>query len=150
MSEFFCSSSPGLRGWKSILLIFKFMKVFITPLHETYDHYIWHVCTSREVDSNETNHTSARDINTSISPHKLKTLYLYFQTAYDHQTWQYGNLPWWALAHKVTWPFDHLVLRDQVTNQNHYIFNKTVSMTTKLDRLITNLEKLLPIMLLDP
>ena len=24
------------------------------------------------------------------------------QSAYAHQTWQYGNLAWWAPAHKVS------------------------------------------------
>ena len=31
----------------------------------------------------------------------LKAFYLYYQSAYGHQTWQDGNLPWYAPAHKV-------------------------------------------------
>ena len=34
---------------------------------------------------------------------KMKTI-----TFYDHQTWQDGDLPWWA-PHKVTWPFEHSI-----------------------------------------
>ena len=36
--------------------------------------------------------------------------HLHYQSAYGHQTWQDGNFPWWASIHKVTWPFDHMVL----------------------------------------
>ena len=35
---------------------------------------------------------------------------------YDQQTWQDGDLSWGAPTHKVTWPFDHVVLGDCVTN----------------------------------
>ena len=34
----------------------------------------------------------------------------------DHQTWQDRNLPCWAPAYNVKWPFDHMVLWDHVTN----------------------------------
>ena len=44
---------------------------------------------------------------------KLK-LYLHYHSAYDHQTGQDGNLPWWAPAHKVTRPFNQVVLLDHV------------------------------------
>ena len=46
----------------------------------------------------------------------LKSLYIHYYSAYGYQTWQDGNLPWWAPAYKVTWPFDHMVLQDHVTN----------------------------------
>ena len=55
------------------------------------------------------------DAITSKSRDKLKKLYLVYQGAYGHQTWQDGNLPWWTPAHKVTWLFDHVILRDNVT-----------------------------------
>ena len=47
---------------------------------------------------------------------KLKTLYLHQQSACGQQTWQDGNLPWWAPVNKVTWVSDHVVLEDDVTN----------------------------------
>ena len=47
-------------------------------------------------------------------PSTTKT-YLQFHNAYGHQTWQGGVLPWGAPTHKVTWPFDHVVLRDHLT-----------------------------------
>ena len=33
---------------------------------------------------------------------KLKPLYFLCRSAYGHQTWQDGNLSWWAPTHKVT------------------------------------------------
>ena len=30
--------------------------------------------------------------------------------------WEDGDLRWWALTDKVTWPFFHVVLQDHVTN----------------------------------
>ena len=47
---------------------------------------------------------------------KLKTLYLHYHSAYGHQTLQDGNVPRWAPTHKVTWPFQQVVLWDHVTN----------------------------------
>ena len=41
---------------------------------------------------------------------KLKTLYLHYYNAYGHKTWQDDVLPWVTSTHKVTWPFNHLVL----------------------------------------
>ena len=32
-----------------------------------------------------------------------KSWYFHFYMTYDHQTWQDGNLPWWAPAYKHTW-----------------------------------------------
>ena len=43
----------------------------------------------------------AGDVITSRSHENLKTLYLHYQSAYSHQTWQDGNLRCWAPAHKV-------------------------------------------------
>ena len=42
--------------------------------------------------------------------HVTSKKHLYYQSAYGHQVLQDGNLPWWALAHKVTWSFDHVAL----------------------------------------
>ena len=58
------------------------------------------------------------------------------RSVYDHQTWQDGKLLWLAPTHKVTQPFDHVVLKDHMTNQNYYISTKY--------------NKEFPIMLLDP
>ena len=49
------------------------------------------------------------DVIKSRSLDKLKT-FLHYQSVYGHLTWQDGNLPWWAPAQKITWPFDHVVL----------------------------------------
>ena len=40
----------------------------------------------------------------------LKRLYLYYHNAYGYQTWQGGDLPWRALAHKVIWHFKQVVV----------------------------------------
>ena len=56
-------------------------------------------------------------------------------------------LSWLTSAYKVTWPFDRVVLRDHMKNKNHYFSITTVSMATELGRVLTNLEKLLLIML---
>ena len=52
-----------------------------------------------------------------------------------HQTWQECGLPWGSPTHKVIWSFNHVFLRDHVTNLNYYISTITVSMATNLDRL---------------
>ena len=40
---------------------------------------------------------------------KLKT-YLHYRSACDHHSWQDVNLSSGTPAHKVTWPFDHVVM----------------------------------------
>ena len=50
------------------------------------------------------------------------------------------NLPWWASTHKVTWPFDHVVLWDHITTSNCYIFTTTAFMATKLNRMVTYIQ----------
>ena len=62
---------------------------------------------------------------------------IYYQSAYDHQTWQDGNLSSRAPNHKVTWPFDHVVLLDHATSWNYYISTAAVPMTTKVGRMVT-------------
>ena len=52
----------------------------------------------------------------SLPLQQLKTLYLHYHNAYGHQIWQGGDLPWGAPIHKITWPFDHVILQDRVTN----------------------------------
>ena len=63
------------------------------------DNQIWHVVTSREVDSNETNQAGASDAITSISHDKLKPFYLHYKSVYGHKAWPDGTLSW---SHKVT------------------------------------------------
>ena len=63
---------------------------------------------------------------------------------YGHKTWQDSNLPQFPLTHKVKWPYDHLVLRYHVTMEKH-ISTATMLMTTKLGKMITYLEWLIPI-----
>ena len=57
-----------------------------------------------------------------------------------YQTWQDGNLPLRAPAHKVTSLFDYVVLRDYVTSYNFYISGATVLMATKYRRMVTYVE----------
>ena len=49
------------------------------------------------------------------------------------QTWQNNDLPWWVPTYKVTSTFDHMVLQDHVT----------MSMATKLARMVIYLDRLL-------
>ena len=58
-------------------------------------------------------------------------------------TWQNHNLARWATTYKVTPPFDHVVLQDHETNENHYISTSTVPMATKLARMVICLIRLL-------
>ena len=74
---------------------------------------------------------------------QLKTLYLDFHIDYGYQTWLGGDLPWETPTHKVTWPFDHVVLQDHLINESHYISIIRVYMATKLDRIVTYLDGLL-------
>ena len=89
----------------------------------------------------------------------LKTLYLHYHSAYGHRlgmmlTKVEDLLPieirliWMHII--WIWPFDHMVLRDHVTHWNHYISTNAMLMSTMLGRMVTNLEGLLPVMLLDP
>ena len=54
-----------------------------------------------------------------------------------------------AATHKVKRPFDHVILKGQVTNQER-ISTTTVHMATKLCEMVTYLDGLLPIKLHDP
>ena len=40
----------------------------------------------------------------------LDLLYLYYNKAYDHQTLQNDDLLWEAITHKITEPFEHVVM----------------------------------------
>ena len=94
----------------------------------------------------------------------LKTLYLRYHNACGHQTRQNGSLQWEASAHKITWPSKQMVLRDHVTNWNHYISTISVSgyqtcqdgnlpwssIMACYERIVTCLEGLTHINLMDP
>ena len=54
---------------------------------------MWQAGTSTGVDSNKINQAGAGGAIPSRSRDKLKILYLHFQCAYGHQTWQDDNLP---------------------------------------------------------
>ena len=69
--------------------------------------------------------------------HLLKTLYLHYHNTFRHQNCRGGVLKWVAPTHNVTWPFHHMVLRDNVTNWKHYIFTTRVPMAIKLGRMVT-------------
>ena len=49
---------------------------------------------------------------------KLKILKLHYLNTYDHKTWQDGDLRYAASTHKVTWPYNHVVLWDLVQTKN--------------------------------
>ena len=51
-----------------------------------------------------------------------------------------------ASNHKVIQRFDYMVLQGHVANKNHYISITSVSMATKLGKMIVSLDGLLPIM----
>ena len=53
--------------------------------------------------------------NLTIQPQKT---YLHYCNANGHLTWQCDGLPWGAPTHKVTWPFDHVILWDHVAIKN--------------------------------
>ena len=59
---------------------------------------------------------------------KQKPLYLPYQNAVHHQTWQDGNIFWQAPNYKFSWPFDHVILRDYMANLNYYISATIVHM----------------------
>ena len=84
--HFFFSSTANLEGLVKVLSVFFFY------------------CCSR----------GARVTNIG-QYHPLKT-YLHYHNVHGHQSWQCGNLPWSATTHKATWPFDHVVVQDHVTN----------------------------------
>ena len=56
------------------------------------------------------------------------------------------NLEW--LTHNITLPFGHMVLQNHVTNWKRCISTTTLPMASKPDRMVTNLERLIPIILL--
>ena len=78
------------------------------------------------------------------------TTSFYYHNIYAYQIWQNNNLPWWALTHEVTWPCDHLISRDHVTNEKYYITTTTVPKATKLGCMVTYFKRLPPIKLLNP
>ena len=62
-----------------------------------------------------------------------------YHSVYGYQTWQDDKLPWLAPTHKVTQPFDHLVLQDHMTNQNYYnstTCNEEFSLIKLHDRMV--------------
>ena len=68
---------------------------------------------------------------------KLKSSYLHYYSAYGHQNKQDGNLSWWVPAYKVTWPVDHMVTWDRMTNKTLCISTIRVPMDTKLGSMVT-------------
>ena len=52
---------------------------------------------------------------------------------------------WWLTLrgsyYQVTWPFNIVLLRDHVTNLNHYISTTTIPGATKPNRMVTYLEE---------
>ena len=71
---------------------------------------------------------------------KLKLLYPHYHTAYGQQTWKGAKSSGLAPTHKVIWPFDQVVLRDDVRNWNYYISITAVPMDTKVHMMLTYLK----------
>ena len=71
------------------------------------------------------------------SSDKLKTLYLHYHNAYDHQTARGAYIPWGASFHKVRRSFDQAVFPgDHVTNYRRYISTTARSMTIKFGKVV--------------
>ena len=66
--------------------------------------------------SHPLNHATPWSRGLPKSRDKQKSLYLYHQSAYGHQTWQDGSSPWWPATHKVSLPFGHVILWHHVTS----------------------------------
>ena len=62
-----------------------------------------------------------------------------------HETWYDGDFAWRATNHKVIQGSDHVVLQNHMKNENHYISTIRVPTATKLGRMVTYLNGLLPI-----
>ena len=53
-----------------------------------------------------------------------------------------GRVMTYHLPHKVTWPFDHVVLQDHVANEKCLISTATMPETTTLKSVVTKEEEL--------
>ena len=42
--------------------------------------------------------------------------HLHLHDTSGHETWQFGNLHWGAASHKVSWPCNHAILQNHLTN----------------------------------
>ena len=81
---------------------------------------------------------------------KLQLLYLYYYSAYDHQTWHYGDYFWGSPSHNVTRPFGQVVLQGHVINWISYISTTTRPTTIKLGKVVSYYKGLLYIELHKP
>ena len=111
--------------------------------HSVYGHQTWQ---DGDLPSGASNHKFKQRfhyVGLAKPRDSQKALYLHYQSTYGHQTWQVSNLTWGAPIIKVTWFFDHLVLRDHVTNKNYYISTAIVPMAIKFGRMVAYLEGLL-------
>ena len=50
--------------------------------------------------------------------HKLK-FFIRYHSGYGHQNWKICSFPWRAPKYIIIWTFNHVVLLDQATKQNH-------------------------------
>ena len=81
---------------------------------------------------------------------KLKPIYLQYHSAYSHQSWYNGDIPWRAPNYKVIQRSNHVVLEGHMTDKNHFISTTRMPMISKFVRMIVYLHGLLPIKLHDP
>ena len=123
------------------------LKTSYLHFHKTYHHQ--KVVTYHERFSSIKSHDPLITWFSKVTWQK-KLIYLYYQSAYGHQTWQDGNLTWRAPTHKVKQRLDHMVLQVHVTSKSHYTSTTRVLMATKLGSMITYLDGLLSIKSHDP
>ena len=69
---------------------------------------------------------------------------LHFHKVYGYHTWQVGDLPCRFFIDIVTWPMNHMILQDYLTNLKH-ISTTIVPMTTKVSSVLTYHEGFIPI-----
>ena len=79
-----------------------------------------------------------------IALQPLETYFCYHND-YGHHTWQGSDLPSGAPTHKISWPFNHVVLQNDVTIQNHYNSINRVAVATTLCRMVNYLNGALSI-----
>ena len=67
---------------------------------------------------------------------KQKLSYIHYYKAYNHQTWQNGDhLPWGAPIVIATWPFNHVILLEDMANKK-LISTTTIPMAIKLGKVV--------------
>ena len=111
----------GASTWRvtwllsNVVLWYHLTKTLYLHYYDAYGHQI---CQGSKLQrgSHPWRHMALSSHGPPRSRDKIKRSNLHYNNAYIHQIWQGGKLSWWAVTHKVTWPYDHVVFQDQVTN----------------------------------